>query len=410
MSDPKGQSPEVQFARALVAFQAEVQAIRRDATNDVYGNGYATLPALHDAIQPLKKKHGLAVMQFPTTLDREPALRTKVLHKSGAFDEDTMLLLTSRRDPQGQGSSLTYGRRYAEMCALGIVAEGEDDDGNAGAGKQTNRRPLPAVKGELPDDSQMRAIFNLLRALKASDDQAAATIAQVNTKLNAALVIQHLRKVVTGVDVAETPEETPPHTDDDVAADPPAEVPVPPSEQPPAPKPTPQLKKDLNDRLGQLGLSDEGRIKFMEWAACKPHDQHWEADDWQALRERIEQAESGKLAISDSWREQPSIGEGLQSELDRTFEVPVPDMPSLSVDEKEEIKKLVESIGLHSHGLIEFIRKVTNGEARFMAGLTDTQWRDLHKAAKDVLNTKEQLPDDWFAGYVTSGKDKAVGS
>lgn len=399
--------PEVRLAKALVAFQAEVEAIRRDGTNDVYGNGYATLPALHAAIQPLKKKHGLAVMHFPTTLDGKPALRTRVIHESGAYEEDTMLLLTSRQDPQGQGSAITYARRYAEMCVLGVVAEGEDDDGNAGSGKQANRKPMPAVKGELATDGQMRAIFNLLRALKADDEQAAATIAQANTKLNAALVIQHLQKVVTGVDVAKTTEEAPTPSDDDAPADPPTTEP--PQEYPPAQEVTPQLKKELNHRLGQLGLSDDGRIKFMEWAACKPHDDHWLPEDWGALQERIEQAESGKLRLSDAWLVQSGSSSDLDTDLHTVFE-PALATPVLTDQEKTDIRSLVESIGLHSLGLVEFVKKVTNGEAKFLASLSDTQWRDLHKAAKEVLNTQTELPDDWFAGYVApSGKDRAAG-
>ena len=41
-----------------------------------------------------------------------------------------MKLLLAKNDPQGQGSAITYARRYALMAMLALVAD-EDDDANA---------------------------------------------------------------------------------------------------------------------------------------------------------------------------------------------------------------------------------------------------------------------------------------
>jgi hypothetical protein len=38
-----------------------------------------------------------------------------------------MLLLAAQTDPQGQGSALTYARRYAAMSILGLAADDDDD-------------------------------------------------------------------------------------------------------------------------------------------------------------------------------------------------------------------------------------------------------------------------------------------
>jgi hypothetical protein len=43
--------------------------------------------------------------------------------------EGSMPLMLKSADPQGQGSALTYARRYSIMAVLGLVPD-EDDDGN----------------------------------------------------------------------------------------------------------------------------------------------------------------------------------------------------------------------------------------------------------------------------------------
>ena len=50
-----------------------------------------------------------------------------------------MRLLMAKQDPQGQGSAVTYARRYSYCAALGIVAD-EDDDGQAAS------QPAPAAR------------------------------------------------------------------------------------------------------------------------------------------------------------------------------------------------------------------------------------------------------------------------
>jgi hypothetical protein len=74
-------------------------------------------------------KHGLSVSQFPSHVEGKDALTTFLLHSSGQFIEHSMLLHLPKDDPQGQGSALTYARRYSYMAALGLVAD-DDDDGN----------------------------------------------------------------------------------------------------------------------------------------------------------------------------------------------------------------------------------------------------------------------------------------
>jgi hypothetical protein len=58
-----------------------------------------------------------------------------------------------KADPQGEGSALTYARRYALMAIAGIAPE--DDDGNAAA-KAVQREPA-TVSRILPTDGVWEA-------------------------------------------------------------------------------------------------------------------------------------------------------------------------------------------------------------------------------------------------------------
>jgi hypothetical protein len=118
------------LAPALVALQADLKPIAKTATNPFFKSKYAPLTEVMESVQPLLAKHKLAVSQFVTHLDGASALRTILIHESGQLLQDVQPLLLVKQDPQGQGSAITYARRYGVMAVLGLVAD-EDDDGNA---------------------------------------------------------------------------------------------------------------------------------------------------------------------------------------------------------------------------------------------------------------------------------------
>lgn len=134
------------LAQALLAFQADAPALQRDAINPHFRSKFISLESLMTAVVPVANKHGLVITQFPTVVDGQPALRTRIVHaESGESLEDRMLLMPAKTDPQGQGSAITYARRYALMAALGLVAD-EDDDGNAASKSGAEpRRSTPAA-------------------------------------------------------------------------------------------------------------------------------------------------------------------------------------------------------------------------------------------------------------------------
>ena len=119
----------------------------KTANNPFFKSKYASLPDVVKAAAPILAKHDLCVMQFPGIEDGQDALFTIVLHKSGQHIGDVMLLKLPKNDAQGQGSAMTYARRYSYMAALGLVAD-EDDDGNA-ASRPSSAAPKPQERPAL---------------------------------------------------------------------------------------------------------------------------------------------------------------------------------------------------------------------------------------------------------------------
>lgn len=143
---PKGKGS---LAEALVAAQAEMPKVEKRGKNPHFKNEYVTLDDLLEAVRPVLNRHGLAVVQFPDTMDGKPALTTVLWHgPSGDKTGATMPLILQKEDMQGVGAAITYARRYMLAAALGI-AEGTDDDGNqASAGSRDRGDYVPPVRVE----------------------------------------------------------------------------------------------------------------------------------------------------------------------------------------------------------------------------------------------------------------------
>jgi hypothetical protein len=130
------------IAEALAKFQAEVPAVTKDAKAN-YGK-YATLQNVIETIKKPLSDQGLSYSQFP---DQE-GFTTIIMHKSGEWIKCTAKLYMDKQTAQGQGSAITYMRRYALSAALGIAAD--DDDDGAEASKPTASKPAPAPAKTAP--------------------------------------------------------------------------------------------------------------------------------------------------------------------------------------------------------------------------------------------------------------------
>lgn len=130
------------LAEALVAAQAELPcAIGKDADGQIQNRTYRylMLDKLIAETRPILQKHGLTIIQAPTTIERGdervPGLATTLLHSSGEEMEcAAMPLYLTDKTMQGLGAAITYARRYAWQSILGIAAEEDTDASDPDAG------------------------------------------------------------------------------------------------------------------------------------------------------------------------------------------------------------------------------------------------------------------------------------
>lgn len=144
------------IAAALAKFHSLVQDIPKNEANPFFKSKYAPLETILPAIKGPLKDAGLVFTQIPVGAN---GLKTVIMHvESGESIEGTMEMTPTKNDPQGQGSTLTYMRRYALVAMLGLNTD-EDDDGNAASEQakptrkpETIQNPSHNTNVHLPDE------------------------------------------------------------------------------------------------------------------------------------------------------------------------------------------------------------------------------------------------------------------
>ena len=156
---------------ALIKAQAAFKPAVKDAVNPHFKSKYVTLQAAIDAVLPALHANGFALVQSTKLTEGRTILNTALLHTSGGKLESDYPVHPVKADPQGEGSALTYARRYALMALCGIAPE--DDDGNAAVAAVT---PTAGVWERLDPDEQawLEKVAAEVAAHLATDPAAAA--------------------------------------------------------------------------------------------------------------------------------------------------------------------------------------------------------------------------------------------
>ena len=140
------------FAPAFVEMQHDLPKIARSAEGGQMGGKtimYATLDALVDAVKDKLHGHGFAVFQGCGEADKGVMVTTRIIHTSGEWIEDGLVMPVGTQSAQAVGSAVSYARRYGLMAALGIATE-DDDAASAStqprATRQTTRASAPRLQ------------------------------------------------------------------------------------------------------------------------------------------------------------------------------------------------------------------------------------------------------------------------
>ncbi len=128
-----------ELATALAKAQGQMKAAPKDAANPFFNSHYADLASVINAIRGPFSANGLSYMQFPRVKDSAIEIETLLLHSSGQWFSEVLVLPWLKKDPQGAGTIITYGKRYGLQAMVGVPSE--DDDGNAGSNGEKPKRP-----------------------------------------------------------------------------------------------------------------------------------------------------------------------------------------------------------------------------------------------------------------------------
>lgn len=128
-----------ELTQSLIKVQGVLKPVSKTGDNPFFKSKYAPLDVVVQYASPLIAQHGLAITQLVSHNSGQPTLETVLLHKSGEYISNDMLLQCKDENPQAQGSAITYARRYAYMAILGITATDEDDDANTASQAATAR-------------------------------------------------------------------------------------------------------------------------------------------------------------------------------------------------------------------------------------------------------------------------------
>ena len=118
------------LATALVKAQKAFSPALKKSTNPHFKSRYADLATCVDAVMDALNENGIALIQKSYDCPNGVMIETVFMHESGEIYEAGILQFpSSKQDPQGYMSALTYARRGSLMAACGIAPA--DDDGNA---------------------------------------------------------------------------------------------------------------------------------------------------------------------------------------------------------------------------------------------------------------------------------------
>lgn len=128
------------FIAAKVAAIASMPTIAKDGKNTHTGSMYATWERMQPIITPILSRFGL-VLTFSIGNENGRVSVAPILSGHGWEERGGAIVLPAdegkgRNNVQAVGSSVQYGKRYAAMAMLNLIARGvaDDDDGHTGGG------------------------------------------------------------------------------------------------------------------------------------------------------------------------------------------------------------------------------------------------------------------------------------
>lgn len=179
-----------EIATALNKAQSQMQNVKKTSANPFFKSKYADLAECWETARKPLADNGLSIIQCPEGTGSDVTIETILLHTSGEWISSKLSMKPVKPDPQGIGSCITYGRRYALCAIVGISPE--DDDGNQASGKgngngkeqaKAPQQPQTAAPtkttkktGKEISDKQRTRLFAISKSNNVSEQQVKAII------------------------------------------------------------------------------------------------------------------------------------------------------------------------------------------------------------------------------------------
>lgn len=152
-----------ELSKALSKAQTIMGGAIKDSNNPFFKAAYADLSSVWDACRKPLTDNGLSIIQTLDIAEHGVIVETTLSHASGEWISGRLLLNPTKNDPQGIGSAITYGRRYALAAMVGVCPE--DDDGEGAMGREDKKNnPKPEPKKETPEPKKDKN-FAFLQAM-----------------------------------------------------------------------------------------------------------------------------------------------------------------------------------------------------------------------------------------------------
>jgi len=176
-----------ELAAALAKAQAEIEGAAKGKENPHFRSKYADLASVWEAVRAPLTKHGISVVQSPSSEGARISVETVLMHTSGQWMRDVMSVTAKDEGPQAAGSCITYLRRYALQSFAGVAPEDDDAEGAEGRNGKTQKEQPKAPEGYEQWFSDLTAVADegtakLQAAWSASDGRFRAYLTGTNAK------------------------------------------------------------------------------------------------------------------------------------------------------------------------------------------------------------------------------------
>jgi hypothetical protein len=131
-----------QIAKALSQAQKSIKGAKKDSNNPHYKSRYADLSSVWDACREALTAQGLAVVQSAGSVDGQLRVSTMLVHTSGQWFADDLLVPVRDAGPQAVGGAITYGRRFSLAAFAGVAPEDDDAESAEGRSKPVEDAPV----------------------------------------------------------------------------------------------------------------------------------------------------------------------------------------------------------------------------------------------------------------------------